>query len=85
MTAILFSCTFALAAKGYKIHHHLKVICLYEEQNETIQSEHNRLQYFTQRVLYNFYSYKVKNIFWEVDTREILRKDYFNKVYKLFK
>ena len=56
MIAILFSCTFALAAEGYKMHH--RNSC--EEQNERLKCSH-KLQYFTQGILYYFHCMKVKD------------------------
>lgn len=58
--AILFSCTFALAAEGYTVPHPQHV--LIEEQNESKKRLH-RLQYFTQGVLYNFIHGKVNPFF----------------------
>jgi hypothetical protein len=61
MIAILFSCTFALAAEGYKIHHQMSSMT-HEEQNEIHSRVHIGCSYFTQMLLYNFIHQGVKLI-----------------------
>ena len=48
MLIILFSCTFAPAAKSYTIH------LVEEEQNEARHKYTKATSYFTQNIVYNF-------------------------------
>jgi hypothetical protein len=49
-----------------------------------MQSEHNRLRYFTQGVLYNFYSSKVKNNFSETVHELFYHNNTSYKINKLY-